>query len=410
MDGVTDTDRSYDRVVNAVAASVFAQFAGAASVLPLLPLYLRREHLAVGLVGVVMASFFVAAVSTQYAAGHLADRVGHRRVMLTGLALYAVASIGFLWNIAAGGYISLRALQGVGSGALQIAGMALIGLVVPLEQRGRAFSKVFAAQLSGMAVGPLLGAVAGVEHMRALFVLSACAAVVAMVPALTAQAPRVSMATSASSGLRLSRGFLGVVIVGVAGGLGAGVYETCWSLLMTSRHAAEWQVGLSWTLFAISFAVFSPVAGRLTDRLDRRSLAISGVVVMTGFLVAYPFLPSAALLIGLGPLEAIAVAVAFPAAQSLLSQLVAPDALGRAQGVFTTAESGAIGAMSALSGYLFGVSRWVPFVVGGATAIALTLLLPVLWRDVVGRAADAAGVEAGVPDQPGAVPALAPSA
>jgi DHA1 family multidrug resistance protein-like MFS transporter len=246
--------------------------------------------------------------------------------------------------------------------------------------------------------------------MRALFVLSAVAAVVAMVPALTAEAPAVGASNSGPSRLRMSRGFVGVVLVGVAGGLGAGVYETCWSLLMTSRHAAQWQVGLSWTLFAISFAVFSPAAGRLTDRLDRRVLAILGALGMTGFLVTYPFLPRPALLIGLGPLEAIAVAIAFPAAQSLLSQLVAPDALGRAQGVFTTAESAAIGGMSALSGYLFGVGRWVPFVVGGATAVMLTALLPLLWRDVIGRARDAAAPEAAVADQPATFAALAPSA
>ena len=39
---------------------------------------------------------------------------------------------------------------------------------------------------------------------------------------------------------------------------------------MDSRGAADWQIGLSWTLFALPFAAFSPIAGRLVDRLDRR--------------------------------------------------------------------------------------------------------------------------------------------
>lgn len=408
---MTRTAPDPNRVVVAVAASVFAQFLGATAVLPMLPLYLRARSLDVGLVGVVMGAFFVAGVVTQYAAGHLSDRVGHRRVMVAGLVVYAAASLGFLADVGAGGYTGLRALQGVGAGALQIAGLALIGVVVPLERRGRAFSTVFAAQLSGMAVGPLLGAAAGVAHMRLLFVLSAVTAVVAMTPVLGAKLPPSVRTTQATrERLRVSRGLVGVVVVGVAGGLGAGVYETCWSLLITSRHAAQWQVGLSWALFAVSFALFSPVAGRLSDRFDRRHLALAGVVVMTGFLLGYPFVPRAAWLVALGPFEALAVATAFPAAQSLMSQLVAPGALGRAQGLFTTVESAAIGVMAVASGYLFGMARWLPFLAGGAVATVLSALLPVLWRDVVGRAEDAAA-EAGpavAVDQP--VAALAPSA
>src|SRR5437588_8904382 len=116
--------RQHDRVVDAVAASVFVQFAGATAVLPMLPLYLRHQHTSVGLVGVVMAAFFAAGVLTQYAAGHLSDRLGHRRVMLGGLAIYAVSSLGFLGEFGAGWFVVLRSLQGLGAGALQLAGLA----------------------------------------------------------------------------------------------------------------------------------------------------------------------------------------------------------------------------------------------------------------------------------------------
>src|SRR6059058_3534069 len=96
-----------DRTVAAVSAAVFVQFAGATAMLPLLPLFLRRQHTTVALVGVVMASYF--------AAGHLADRIGHRIVMIGGLAVYAVASLGFLMSVGAGGYVALRGLQGLGA-------------------------------------------------------------------------------------------------------------------------------------------------------------------------------------------------------------------------------------------------------------------------------------------------------
>jgi MFS family permease len=383
-----------DRVVIAVSAAVFVQFAGATAVLPMLPLFLRREHTSVSLVGVVMASYFAAGVLTQYAAGHLSDRVGHRKVMITGLGVYAAASCGFVFSLGAGGYILLRGLQGLGAGAVQLGGLALIGLVVPLEERGRAFSRVFAAQLSGMALGPLIGAAVGLAHMPVLFVLGGVFAVLAMVPvARGAHTPAARTAREDRMPLQMSRGFAGVLVVGVIGGLCTGVYESCWSLMMTSRGAAQWQIGLSWTIFALSFAAFSPVAGHVIDRFDRRSLAIGAAALSAAFIAIYPMLPRPWLLMTLGAVEAIGVAVAIPAAQSLLSQLVPASALGRAQGVFTTAESATIAAGAAVSGWLFTVDRWLPFVAAAVLAGGLTALLPRMWRDVAGRAVDATATE-----------------
>ena len=392
---------SPQRVVAAVSAAVFVQFAGATAVLPMLPLFLRRHHTSVSLVGVVMASYFAAGVLTQYAAGHLTDRIGHRKVMISGLGIYAAASCGFVLSLGAGGYVLLRGLQGLGAGALQLGGLALIGVVVPLEQRGRAFSRVFAAQLSGMALGPLIGAATGLAHMSVLFVLGSAFALVAMVPvARGAQTPSTQVTHEERPSLRMSRGFAGVIVVGVIGGLCTGVYESCWSLMMTSRGAAEWQIGLSWTIFALSFAAFSPVAGRVIDRFDRRTLAIAAAALSAVFIAIYPFLPRPWLLMTLGAVEAIGVAVAIPAAQSLLSQLVHPSALGRAQGLFTTAESATIAAGAAAAGWLFTVTRWLPFLAAALLAAALTALLPRLWREVVGRAADVASEPVSLPLSP----------
>lgn len=411
---MTRTPLRPDRVVNAVAAAVFLQFSGATAVLPMLPLFLRNQHTSVGLIGVVMAAFFAAGVFTQYAAGHLSDRIGHRRVMVGGLVIYAVASLGFLLSVGAGGYIGLRALQGLGAGALQLAGLALVAVVIPLERRGRAFSKVFAAQVAGMAIGPVFGSAVGLAHVKWLFIVSAVCAVAAMVPMMARTGGlRPPAPSSELAPLRLSRGLVGVVVVGVVGGLTAGVYEACWTLLMTSRGAAQWQVGLSWTMFAVAFAAVSPFAGRLADRLDRRWLAGAACLVSASFIVVYAGLPDPWLLMALGVFEALGVAISFPAAQSLLSQLASEDALGRAQGVFTTAESGAMAVGAAASGYLFGVHAWLPFVTAGVVAALLTATLPSLWRDVIGHAAEAAqssAIESRAPVAPPPRPVAAAAA
>jgi MFS family permease len=180
--------------------------------------------------------------------------------------------------------------------------------------------------------------------------------------------------------LVVSRLLMGVVITGIVGGLVQGVYETCWTMLLDLRGAEAWQVGLSWTLFAAPFALFSPLAGRMADRFNRRRLTYWALLSSLGFAATYPFLHSLTLLIGLGAVESIGVAIAYPAAQSLLAEAVPQAAQGRAQGLFNGAQTASIALAAAASGALFGIEPWVPFVVAAAISAVLTLSLPFVWR------------------------------
>ena len=408
LGAVAGNDPAAVRVVTTLIVAVFVQGIGASAVLPLLPLFLRAHGTSNALVGAVMGSFFVAGVLTQYGAGHLTDRIGHRRIIVAGLLVYGISSLGFLTGVGSGGYVALRSLQGIGSGAVQVASLALVGLVVPLERRGRAFSAVFAAQLAGIAIGPLAGSAAGVDHLRWLFVGTAVLSLAAIAPVVlgTITTGQVtSHEDQPAEPLSVSRAMVGVALVGVAGGLVTGVYETCWSLLMHSRGAADWQIGLSWTLFAMPFALFSPIAGRLVDRLDRRWLAGVAIVMSSAFAALYPFLPSVALLMGLGAVEAVGVAVAVPAAQSLLTQVATPRTLGRAQGFFTTAETASMAVGAAVSGAMFGVGRWLPFVAAAIAGGLIVAGLPALWRGLPGHAAAA---PTGASEPPLPVPLSAP--
>jgi MFS family permease len=316
----------------------------------------------------------------QYPLGHLGDRIGHRPILVGGLLVYAVGSLGFLFNPGAVGYIALRAAQGAGSGAVQVASFALVGAVVQPERRGRAFSLLFAGSLGGAAIGPLAGSIAGVSGMGILFVITAATSTAAGLWVLRTL-PRVAAVPHATkTRLVVSRLLVGVIITGVVGGLIQGAYETCWTLLLDLRGAHAWQVGLSWTLFAAPFAAVSPIAGRMVDRFNRRRLTFWSLVSSLGFAATYPFLHSLPWLLGLGAIESVGVAIAYPAAQSLLSASVPEAALGRAQGLNNGLQTAAIATSAAVSGALFDVAPWVPFVGAAAVAAVLTAMLPFIWR------------------------------
>src|SRR5207248_7504380 len=224
-----------------------------------------------------------------------------------------------------------------------------------------------------------------------LFVATAVASMAAAIPVLTRAGVDVRANQTAEQGPRsplvITKALVGVAFVGVATGLVTGVYEGCWSLLMHSRGAADWQIGLSWTLFALPFAVFAPLAGRLADHLDRRWLAGGAVLASCAFAATYPFLTSVSWLLGLGTAEAIATVAAYPAAQSLLTQAATPETQGRAQGFFTTAETASIATAATVGGAMFAAARWLPFVAAAIGGAALMGALPALWRNLPGRAA-----------------------
>ncbi|MFC4019229.1 MFS transporter [Micromonospora sp. GCM10011542] len=90
-------------------------------------------------------------------AGSIADRVGHRRAYVVGLALFAASSLmcGLAPN--AGVLIAARAAQGVGAAAMFATTFALLNSAYTGRDRGSAYGIWGAVAGASAAVGPILG-------------------------------------------------------------------------------------------------------------------------------------------------------------------------------------------------------------------------------------------------------------
>lgn len=126
-------------------------------------------------VGVTALSWVVTAYAIPFAAllapaGALADAVGRARLLITGLALFTLASALVAVAPAYGMVLGGRALQGVGAALLIPAGLGLVLAEVPLERRMAAIGLWSATGAAAAAGGPALGGVL-VEWLgwRALF-------------------------------------------------------------------------------------------------------------------------------------------------------------------------------------------------------------------------------------------------
>ena len=419
-------------------------------------------HSATVVTQALVATYLVTAIALQSPGGKLGDRLGPWRVLWLGqLTMGAGALLGAVAADLA--VLALaRVLMGCGGALVVPATVALLRTELPPERRGRSFGTFFAGMALAAAVAALLGGVlVDASSWRAVFLVNLPVLVVAAVSA--ARGPRAAAPTSvarfdAAGSLLLTlalvlgvvgaqgqgAGSLALVAAGVALLLAFGWWETrvedpvvdlslfrsvpfaagssaialqnlvMYGLLFelplvlaVLLEASPQTTGRLLTGLMVSMVAMSLVAGRLTDRLGPRPVALCGAVVcLAAVLLLRSTDLSAAgdvrlplVLLGAG------LGLSSPAAQSASMSAVPQEQSGMAAGVASTMRYlGAIAGI-ALLGRSLDLSASRAQVLGEhrdvLSVFAVVLLVSVVCAAVLPRR-DAAQDEAA---EPGGAPA-----
>lgn len=122
-----------------------------------MPLIGREFGLSAVSLGWVLTAYTLAAAMFLVPFGRLADLHGRKRIFALGLGLdIAGASLGALAP-SAPALIAARALQGVGGAMIFGTGVAILTSIFPPGERGRALGLNTAAVYTGLSLGPVLG-------------------------------------------------------------------------------------------------------------------------------------------------------------------------------------------------------------------------------------------------------------
>ncbi|SER75445.1 MFS transporter [Salipaludibacillus aurantiacus] len=136
----------------------FLVYAGFGMVIPVLPEVVAGVSGRAGHIGGVLAVYSLASFLTSPAWGHLADRHGRRRILITGLAGYSAGF--FLFGLYLDSLLMMylsRVLSGVFAGALYAAAMSTISDISDDKTRNRNLGLVGMAIGVGFIIGPASG-------------------------------------------------------------------------------------------------------------------------------------------------------------------------------------------------------------------------------------------------------------
>ena len=152
-------------------AALLAELAYAILNLSALPMYMKFVVHAEQYWGMIFSTFLLTEATSRPALGALGDRIGRKPLMIAGPALTAVTS--YLTIVLHGpwlipGLIVLRAIDGLGSGALWMNAFAAIGDLSDEDNRSTGMSLLNVTYMGGMALGFLMGGAAN-EHFRHSF-------------------------------------------------------------------------------------------------------------------------------------------------------------------------------------------------------------------------------------------------
>jgi len=366
---------------------VLLQWMGATLGLPLLPLFLEHRGGSPHLIGVIVAAAFVAGLCSQFFLGRLADYYGRRLILISGLVLYGLAAMTYVLPLHAWWFMISRALQGASAGAIEVVSLSAVAALYSEHERGAAVSRVFAAQLLGIAIGPMVGVVASVRTLGWAFFATGIVSIGAALVAVTTDLGDKEFVATPLPPLQWNNRLRGALFAAATVGLTIGVYETCWSMLLHAHHASELQIRLSWTLFCIPWVALSHLGGWIADHWNRKWAATIGLCNAATFLSIYPHCHNNNVMIFIGSFEAIGAALTSPSISSLLTQGAVDREFSRRQGLSATAQTSTLAISAITSGFLFTLDPALPFTLVSGVAFSFMLCALWCWRRVDGYVA-----------------------
>jgi len=359
-------------------------------VAPLLPLIAQDLGTTPGQAGIIVTTYSLAAAAFALFVGPLSDRVGRKKILISGLALFSLTSF-FTYHVSSfSALVILRTMTGLAAGTLSTCALSFAGDHYPYQQRGRAMGILsmgyFAAFVAGVPAGALAAARFGWQWVFGCLSVAAAAMFLVGFRLPTdrtewkSRPSRVSWIAHFQKTDRLAG--MAAAFLTSGGIVGFLTYVGAW--LKTIHNIGVDRIGILFMVSGLAAIAVSPFSGWLSDHAGKRTIVMwSNVFLAFLFVIVARASWGLWLMVGIGMLSIAASARQAPL-HALTTEIVGPEIRGQYIAIRNAASQLGIATVATLSASAFDS--------GGFSAVALiaaftTLLIPIccIWLKEPGR-------------------------
>ncbi len=372
-----------------LVAAAFCVAIGYGIVAPVLPQYAAGFGVGVQAASAIVSVFAFARLVSAPGGGALVDRIGERRVYMTGLLIVALSTGAAAFADTYLQLVVFRGLGGIGSAMFTVSSAALLVRLAPPAIRGRCSSAYGSAFLIGNIAGPVVGGLTAGLGYRVPFLIYAVMLLVATsVVAIFLREAQPLHGSGAverevmrfTEALRLGA-YRSALVSGFANGWANFGIRVA---LVPLFAAAVPGLGVAWagvalTVFAVGNALALAVAGRAVDAYGRKPFLIAGFLINGVATAALGLSQSITMLVITSLIAGAGSGMANPAQQAAIADMVGAQRNGGKviAGFQMTQDFGTItgplvaGGIAAATGYagafvvtgavvVIGALAWVP--------------------------------------------------
>jgi predicted MFS family arabinose efflux permease len=254
---------------------------------PLLATLAGQFQVTPGQAGIIVTSYSLAAAVFALFAGPLSDRIGRKRVLAGGLALFTAASFATYQVTTLGELTLVRTLMGFAAGTLSTCALSFAGDYYSYAQRGRAMGVLSMAYFLAFVISAPAGALMAPRWgWQSVFGTLAVLGVFLLVVALWTLPPSNAVRnpspilSSFRSHFSKPERLAGIVAAFLTSGglVGYLTYVGAW--LMNERGIELDRVAGIFMLSGIAAVAASPLSGWLSDHAGKRNVIIGANLVL----------------------------------------------------------------------------------------------------------------------------------
>ena len=365
-------------------------FSGFHILLPTLPIFVANFGGTDPQIGLIMGSFTFSAILIRLFTAEGISLLGKKRFLLIGIIISLIATAGYYWAASVPLSLSVRIFHGVGFGIATTMYVTIVSDIIPSARRGEGMGYFGLGTTVMMALAPALGVwVADTYGFGWLFIIAVSSQIAALIWTIFC-----SVSESIPSPIRKEESLLSRVIepkaifpAFLSFLLGVCVGGVLSFITLMAKDAHIMNAGYFFLVATSNVFLARLVAGKIFDRKGAPWVILPSAVILLAGMLMLSAASSSEMFLGAAACYGLGTGALFPALQTWMVNIAAPERRGVASATFYNALDIGVGGGAIVLGLVAVKSGYHAIYFSSAVVVAGFILVyaAYLLKEPIGR-------------------------